>query len=150
MKIHVLTALVFVPVLGFGAALAQSETQSEALPDGTVTTINGVETACTGTTLETRANPKWRAYPLHIEFAGKDGQYLGDEQVTVTGNGQNVSVHCEGPWVLMKLPSGAYHVSADVADAGHKDLTVHTGAPTVVSFNNAGGEVIPGKVSSAQ
>jgi hypothetical protein len=140
MKIQLLAAFILAPAIGAGMAFAQSE----ALPDRTVTNINGVETACTGTTLETRANPKWQAYPFHVEFAGKDGQYLGDETVTVTGNGMNVTVHCQGPWVLMKLPAGSYHVSADVADAGHKDLTVKSGGKTVVHFGNAGGEVEPG------
>ena len=41
----------------------------------------------------------------------------------------------------MKLPAGTYHVSTDVADAGHKDVTVHVPAQVVVRFPNAGGEV---------
>ena len=77
----------------------------------------------------------------HLEFAGKDGQYLGDETVNVSGNGHSVSVRCGGPWVLMKLPAGTYHVSTDVAEAGHKDVTVHVPGHVIVRFPGAGGAV---------
>jgi hypothetical protein len=109
--------------------------------DGQPTTVGGVETVCTGTTTDVREDPKWQAYSLRLEFTGKDGQYLGDEQVNVSGNGRSVSVHCNGPWVLMKLPAGTYKVSADVADAGHKDVTVRVPGRVIVRFPNAGGEV---------
>ena len=112
-------------------------------------TISGVETVCTGTTTDVRADPQWRAYPFHLEVAGRDGQYLGDERVTVTGNGHSVSVQCSGPWVLMKLPAGSYKVSLDVPDAGHKDVTMQVPGQTVVHFGDAGGEVAP-NASAAQ
>lgn len=126
-------------VIGAGAALAQSD----APMDGQPMTINGVETVCTGTTTDVREDPQWRAYPFHLEVAGKDGQYLGDEKVTVAGQGHSVSVTCSGPWVLMKLPAGSYKVSLDVPDAGHKDVTMQVPGRTVVHFANAGGEVAP-------
>ena len=138
------TAILFAGALGAGAALAQSETPKDEQP----MTISGVETVCTGTTTDVRADPQWRAYPFHLEVAGKDGQYLGDEKVTVTGNGHSVSVQCSGPWVLMKLPAGSYKVSLDVPEGGHKDVTMQVPGRTVVHFPNAGGEVGPnGKVA---
>src|SRR5450631_1521516 len=120
MKSAHLAAIVSASVLGAGTVWAQSD----APMDGQPMTISGVETVCTGTTTDVRADPQWRAYPFHLEVAGKDGQYLGDENVTVSGNGHSVSVKCGGPWVLMKLPAGSYNVSLDVPEAGHKDVTM--------------------------
>ena len=95
-----------------------------------------------------RADPRWRDYSLRLEFVGQNGQYLGDEQVNITGNGQSLDVHCQGPWVLMKLPKGDYKISTDVADAGHKDMTARVPASgqahIVVRFPHAGGEVAHG------
>jgi len=139
MKIASISMILAAAALSAGTALAQSQsTQDEQL-----TTINGVETACTGTSLEVRSDPRWTAYPFHLEVAGKDGQYLGDEKVTVSGNGASVSVQCSGPWVLMKLPSGSYHVSLDVPEGGHRDLTMHVPGRTVVHFPGGGGEETP-------
>ena len=122
-----------------GAALAQSKSPVDEQP----MTVNGVETVCTGASADVRADPQWRAYPFHLEVAGKDGQYLADAKVSVSGNGHSVSVQCNGPWVLMKLPAGSYKVSLDVPDAGHKDVTVTVPGRTIVSFGNAGGEAPP-------
>jgi len=123
------------------AASGMAFAQSNSLPENQPMDINGVQAVCTGTTTDVRMDPQWQSYSLRLEFAGKAGQYLGDETVNISGNGKSVSVHCGGPWVLMKLPAGTYHVSTDVADAGHKDVTVHVPAQVVVRFPNAGGEV---------
>ena len=133
------SAFLFATILLPAAGLAQSL----ALDDSQPMMVNGVETVCTGTTTDVRDDPRWRAYSLRLEFTGKDGQYLGDETVNVSGNGHSVSVHCGGPWVLMKLPSGSYKVSADVAEAGHKDVTVRAPGRVIVRVPNAGGAVEP-------
>ena len=86
--------------IGIGAGLVVA--QAAGLPD-VVQTINGIDTACTGASSDAREDKKWSEYPFRLEFVGKDGQFLGDELVTVSGHGVNVSLHCEGPWVLMKL-----------------------------------------------
>ena len=112
-KIAILLTTVLLPATGFA--------QGEAPEDGQPMVINGIETVCTGTTTDVREDPRWRAYSLRLEFAGKDGQYLGDETVNVSGNGHSLSVHCSGPWVLMKLPSGSYKVSADVAEGARRE-----------------------------
>jgi len=109
-------------------------------------TIHGLEVACTGVGLEAREDAKWKSWPMLIEFVGKAGQMLGDTTVvTVSGNGKNVAAHCEGPWILMKLPAGTYHVSADVAEGGHKEANVKVPASGQMHFTmrfpNAGGEV---------
>ena len=139
MKTASISVILAAVALSAGTALAQSQSMQDEQP----TTINGVETACTGTSLEVRSDPRWTSYPFHLEVAGKDGQYLGDEKVTVSGNGASVSVQCSGPWVLMKLPSGSYRVSLDVPEGGHRDLTMHVPGKTVVHFPGGGGEETP-------
>ena len=135
MRIQAITVLLLGSALTAGVAVAQTD----FAPENTPVTIGGVEAVCDGTGLEARSDARWSGYPMRLEFVGKDGQYLGDEKVNVSGNGINVSVHCEGPWVLMKLPAGTYHVSTDVAEGGHKDLTVNVPGHVIVRFPNAGG-----------
>jgi len=134
-----LTASAVLTLLAAGLAVAQTQTPADDQP----TTINGIETVCTGTTVDNRADPQWRAFGFHLEFAGKGGQYLGDEQVNVSGNGHSVSVKCGGPWVLMKLPAGMYHVTADVPDGGHRDFSMRVPGHMVLHFPGGGGEVVP-------
>ncbi len=135
MKIQAITAVLFGSALLAGMAAAQSDFAPDSMP----TTIGGIETVCDGTGLDSRADARWRAYPLHLEFVGQGGQYLGDEQVSITGNGVSVSVHCQGPWVLMKLPAGTYQLSMDVLEGGHRDMTVKSPGHVIVRFPNAGG-----------
>ncbi|HXI99934.1 MAG TPA: hypothetical protein VNH44_01850 [Micropepsaceae bacterium] len=139
MKSAYLIGVLLASGLAAGVALAQNSQPKDEQP----MTVDGVETVCTGSSSEVRADPQWRSYPFHLEVAGKDGQYLGDEKVTVSGNGHSVSVQCSGPWVLMKLPAGDYKVSLDVPDAGHKDVTVKVPGRTVVNFPQAGGAEAP-------
>ena len=133
-------AILVVSALATTAALA-----AEKLIEDTPKAIDGIETVCDGITIANRNDPKWRAYSLRMEFAGKGGQYLGGETVSVKGEELDVSVTCQGPWVLMKLPAGSYHISADVPDAGHKEMNVRVSPRgqhvAMFSFPNAGGEV---------
>ena len=133
-------AILVVSALATTAALA-----AEKLIEDTPKAIDGIETVCDGITIANRNDPKWRAYSLRMEFAGKGGQYLGGETVSVKGEELDVSVTCQGPWVLMKLPAGSYHISADVPDAGHQEMNVRVSANgqhvAMFSFPNAGGEV---------
>ncbi len=135
MKIQALAGAALAPFLGIGAALAQNPVS----PENIAVNVSGVETVCTGSDYDARRDTKWRAYTTRFEFAGKAGQYLGEEQVHVSGPGVDMTVRCQGPWVLMKLPKGAYQVGVDVADAGHKDLKVRAPSRVAVSFPNAGG-----------
>jgi hypothetical protein len=144
---HATTALLF----AFASALTPAFAANDLIQDQPMT-IAGVETVCTGVGLEARQDPRWRAFPLVIEFVGKAGQYLGDDTVTVTGQGQNVSVHCAGPWIAMKLPAGSYHIAADVAEGGHNEMTANIGAKgqahAIIRYPNAGGEEMPARVAS--
>jgi hypothetical protein len=145
MKFATKVAVLLAGLAGAGVAHAQSD----VMPDGQAMDINRVRTVCTGVTSDARMNPEWRSYSLRLEFAGKRGEYLGDETVNVSGHGQNLSVHCGGPWVLMMLPAGTYHVAADVAEAGHQDITVHVPGHVVVRFPNVGNPEVPsGRIAS--
>jgi len=132
-------------VLAAAALVSTAALAAEKLTNNEPKAIDGIETVCDGISLNDRNDPKWRSYSLRVEFTGKGGQYLGDEMVTLTGDELDISVHCQGPWVLMKLPAGSYHMSADVADAGHKEMNVRVPASgqavVVFSFPNAGGEI---------
>jgi hypothetical protein len=136
---HLTMAVLAASAFATTAVLAADDL-TESMPK----VIDGVETVCDGITIDNRNDAKWRDYSLRLEFAGKGGQYLGDETVKVSGHQIDVSVNCKGPWVLMKLPAGSYHVSADVPDAGHKEMNVKIGggqSVVVFSFPNAGGEI---------
>lgn len=135
---HLAIAALASTAIGGGLALAQAD---NSMVQDQPMTISGVETVCTGVGLEARSDPQWNAYPLRLEFVGKYGQMLGDTKVTVTGQGKTVDVHCNGPWVLMKLPAGSYHLSADVGDAGHKELNFHVPSKLTIRYPNSGGEI---------
>ena len=125
-------------------ALASTTFAAERLAVNEPGVIDGIETVCGGVSLNDRKDTRWRGYSLRLEFVGKGGQYLGDETVTVKGNEHEISVGCQGPWVLMKLPAGSYDVAADVADAGQKAAKVRVPARgqavSYFRFPNAGGE----------
>ncbi len=126
-------------------ALASTTFAAEKLATNEPGFIDGIETVCGGISLNDRKDPKWRGYSLRLEFVGKGGQYLGDETVTVKGNEHEISVGCQGPWVLMKLPAGSYDVAADVADAGKQAKKVRVPARgqavSYFRFPRAGGEI---------
>jgi hypothetical protein len=75
---------------------------------------NGVKYACAGVGKASRNDPRWAAFPVRLEFAAANGDFLGDPAVTVTdGAGKQVfSAQCNGPWVLIELPAGSYKVHA--------------------------------------
>jgi hypothetical protein len=132
-------------VLAIAALASTAAFAAEKLIEDQPQAIDGVETACDGVTIDNRNDPKWKAFSLRLEMVGKGGQYLGGETVTVKGHEYDISVQCQGPWVLMKLPTGTYHVAADVPDAGHKEMNVRVSANgqavVIMRWPNAGGEV---------
>ena len=57
------------------------------------------------------AAPHW---PLELLFAGPGSDYLSDVHVSVTGGGNTVfQATADGPFMLVKLPPGAYVVHAE-------------------------------------
>ena len=135
MNLHYLNSLAFAAVLASSPAFAITETLT---PDHPMT-IDGVETVCTGSSAGARAEARWNAYPTRLEFAKRNGNYLGDATVNITGNGKDMSIHCSGPWLLMKLPKGTYDVSANVPGVGHQSVTIQAPGHVVLSFPSTRG-----------
>src|SRR5262245_22420274 len=94
-----------------GAAFAANY---ENLPEDQPTTVAGIDVACTGVGDEPIADPGWSEYPVRLEFAGGNREYLADMDVAIETQGgkELVAVHCTGPWVLAKLEPGKYRVRA--------------------------------------
>jgi hypothetical protein len=82
-------------------------------------TLGGVELACTGIG-DTRADPKWAAYPIRVEFSNAKNEYMVDALVALADakNELVLVVRCDGPWLLMKPPPGTYAVYAHLMGAG--------------------------------
>jgi hypothetical protein len=103
--------------LAGAAASALAETPAP-LPLDSETVIGGAGVACTGIG-QTKDQPRWLAYPVRVEFADSQRNYLAGETLTLVdaGGAAILSVACEGPWVLLKLPAGKpYRVEAQVTD----------------------------------
>lgn len=95
------------------AAHAQAPAQG-AIPMDTPTTINGIETVCTGIGAPQRQNPQWLAFPVRIEFANTGAQHVLGAHVDLTSAGGQAlaSLDCHGPLVLFRLNPGTYRVTA--------------------------------------
>ena len=128
------------------AALAQIET-APPLPLDTPRTMRSMEAVCTGVGQDSREDPRWAAYGLKIELAGRSGQYLGAADVTLTKNGEAVaSVRCAGPWVLFKLEPGPYDVTAEIEGVSKTAKVNVSGkgqARVVLRFTEQGGATSP-------
>lgn len=86
------------------------------MPMDTPTTMNGIDTVCTGIGSDAQSDPRWLAYPIRIEFSNGGAQYLSGAHVDLaTGAGKPlVSLDCAGPWVLFRLEPGTYKVTASL------------------------------------
>ena len=92
------------------SALVARAQDERAMPLDRSVEVNGYDLACTGVGDEARDDPRWREYPVRIEFANRDAQYLADIDVAVAdADGKLLfAVLCESPWLLAKLPPGKY------------------------------------------
>jgi len=119
MDFRSLAGLAICAALGWAlAAPAGAEPQRVRLD--TEATIGGVDVACTGIG-QTKDQPRWKAYPVRIEFADSKRNYLAGEVLSLTdpAGAPVLEVVCEGPWVLLRTPAGkAYHVEAHLTQAG--------------------------------
>jgi len=100
----------------FAAAAVVLGTACLAVPASAVqdtpTTINGVETVCTGVG-SAKDDARWSAYPVKIVIANTAGQNLAAMQITLSQSGKNlVQTTCDAPWILFKLPAGQYTATA--------------------------------------
>jgi hypothetical protein len=78
----------------------------------TPTTMNGVETVCTGVG-SAKDDPRWSAYPVKIVLATAGGANLANAHITLTKKGQAVvQTECDAPWILFKAPAGSYTATA--------------------------------------
>jgi hypothetical protein len=107
MRIFVMTATAAL----FTASTVMMANQALAVQD-TPSTINGVETVCTGVG-SAKDDPRWSAYPVKIVLATGGGANLANAHITLTkGRRTVVETDCDAPWILFKTPPGSYTVTA--------------------------------------
>lgn len=90
------------------------------------TSVNGIETVCTGIG-SAQEDPRWKSYPVRVEFSNGGAQYLAGVHVTLrSGAAELASFDCAGSWVLFRLKPGIYKVGATLReqpDAGERSAT---------------------------
>lgn len=113
---------VIAAVVGLLAGAAAAAETPVVAPVDQPVQINGVDVACTGYGRAMREDPRWQAYGVRIEFSNARNEYLAGAVVTVRGAAGRVvlSASCDAPWLLMKLPAGAYRVEARLSGADAK------------------------------
>lgn len=118
-----LVCMSYKPLCGaLALAFAASAAAAPNLPLNRPVTVSGIRTVCTGIGENRQTDPRWKAYPLKIVFAGKSGQWVTDGDVKISQHGRQIfAAHCTGPWLLVKLPAGRYRVSG-LLD-GQRDAT---------------------------
>jgi len=107
------------------ATVAAAQT---ALRVNQIADVQGVRTACGGASLEDQQALAAQDYPVILKVTGANGQWLGEERLTVSGRGQSISFACEGPWVAMQLPPGRYRATAEVEGASPKAVSFTVGS----------------------
>ena len=122
----------FVAAASLAAApAARAQTPVEIALDSE-TVIGGIGVACTGIG-EAKADPRWAAYPVRVEFANSVREYLIGATVSVADAAGKtlLTASCAGPWFLLKLPDrAAYRVEARInsSEAPAQRATVHAPA----------------------
>jgi hypothetical protein len=85
---------------------------ADPLPMDNPVTADGVETVCTGIG-SAQDDPRWKDYPVRVEFSNGGAQYLAGARITLSGKGKTMAAFdCAGSWVLFKLAPGSYKVTA--------------------------------------
>lgn len=122
----VLSVFLFVPR---SSALAQSIE---------VKTYGGVSYMSGGIGLDEREALEMmgRNYNLKLVFAVRQGNYLSDVKVLITGTGGNIALEAvsDGPWFYAQLPPGTYRVSATTLGK-MITKTAHVGSGTHTQLN---------------
>ncbi len=105
-------AFLMTAVAGF-STFATIMLANEALAvQDTPTTMNGVETVCTGVG-SAKDDPRWSAYPVKVVLATSGGANLANAHISLTKGRQEVAgLDCDAPWVLFKAPAGKYTATA--------------------------------------
>jgi hypothetical protein len=113
------------------AAATSVAAQAVHVPLDHETTIAGIGVGCTGIG-QTKNDPKWKAYPVLVEFAGAGGEYLANTTLTVSDaeGAEVLEAFCEGPWTLLQLPPGkSYKVVGQVGRAPDHTVSATVKAP---------------------
>src|SRR5215469_4708597 len=93
---------------------------ADPMPMDNPVTLNGIETVCTGIA-DSKDDPRWKTYPVRIEFSNGGAQYLAGAHVALSqGSKQLTSLDCSASWVLFKLEPGNYSVTATLLDSNAK------------------------------
>ncbi|MEX0758187.1 MAG: hypothetical protein WD100_01285 [Tistlia sp.] len=114
-----------------------------------VMTRDGIRYACTGVALDSREDPRWRAFPAKLVFTVKGGGYLPDVLTRIEDRqGKAVfTAKCDGPWLLVDLPADRYRVVATAEDPQGRvhqrtaDISVGAGrqSETIIRFDEIPG-----------
>lgn len=124
------TCLAAMAALAVSSAAAAQTAAPTPLPVDAETTAGGVAVACTGVG-QTRLDSRWAAYGVRVEFSNALNEYLGGGAITVKDRkgAQVLSVSCDAPWILMKLPPGAYTIEGRPMDSPAKPRSAAFTAP---------------------
>jgi hypothetical protein len=111
------------------AALSGGIAAAEPLTMDTPITLNGIDTACTGIA-DSKDDPRWKAYPVRIEFSNGGAQYLAGAHVSLSkGKKELTNLDCQASWVLFKLPPGNYSVTASILGSSARPKTAKFSPP---------------------
>ncbi|HXQ12702.1 MAG TPA: hypothetical protein VN805_17055 [Caulobacteraceae bacterium] len=105
------TTIALCAAAAFLALAAGAAADPTPVPIDSEATVGGIDVGCTGIG-ESKLDPKWQAYPVRVEFSDANNDYLANEVLTVrsASGAELLTVACEGPWILLKLPTGSYSV----------------------------------------
>ena len=108
MRLFLMTAA----AAGFAFATAIMMADEAAAVQDTPTSINGVDTVCTGVG-SAKDDPRWKAYPVKIVLATTGGANLANAHVSLSKDNKEVAgLDCDAPWILFKPPAGSYTATA--------------------------------------
>ncbi len=131
----------------FAGSSALPASAQDRVPFDRATPVSGIEVVCTGIGSGARDDPRWQAYPLRVEVAGANGQFLGNVSVAFERDGQTlVRVACGGPWVLARLSPGAYTVTASFegqSASSPVNVPIEGQGRLILRFPESGGAVSP-------
>jgi hypothetical protein len=97
------------------AALISETAHADSVPMDAPITMGSVEAVCTGIG-SAKDDPRWAAYPIRVEFSNGGAQYLSGAHVKLSNAAHQplADFDCLGSWVLLKLASGTYSVTATI------------------------------------
>jgi hypothetical protein len=96
------------------------------------TTVNGVQVACTVIGSDARAEPRWQAYGVRVEFSNARNEYLTGGALRLRDHAGRdlLGVSCDAPWILLRLADGAYQVEGWLPEANAKPRSARFTTPT--------------------